>query len=74
MVNLTDLSTSQLEKQGLANTDLTSGVLIVSTQSQVCQLMENLNHMMSLLKSMVKPLKIRVIYKVNFINIKLATP
>lgn len=33
MVNLTDLSTSQLEKAGLANTDLTSGVLIVSTQS-----------------------------------------
>lgn len=32
MVNLTDLSTSQLEKAGLANTDLTSGVLIVSTQ------------------------------------------
>ncbi|MDG3146787.1 trypsin-like peptidase domain-containing protein [Streptococcus parasuis] len=32
MVNLTDLSTSQLEKVGLANTDLTSGVLIVSTQ------------------------------------------
>ena len=31
MVNLTDLSTSQLEKAGLANTDLTSGVLIVST-------------------------------------------
>ncbi|MGQ7365536.1 S1C family serine protease [Streptococcus suis] len=33
MVNLTDLSTSQLEKAGLANTDLTSGVLIISTQS-----------------------------------------
>ena len=33
MVNLTDLSTSQLEKAGLANTDLTSGVLIVSTQA-----------------------------------------
>lgn len=33
IVNLTDLSTSQLEKAGLANTDLTSGVLIVSTQS-----------------------------------------
>ena len=33
MVDLTDLSTSQLEKAGLANTDLTSGVVVVSTQS-----------------------------------------
>lgn len=33
MVNLTDLSTSQLEKAGLADSDLTSGVLIVSTQA-----------------------------------------
>lgn len=33
MVNLTDLSTSQLEKAGLSNTDLTYGVVIVSTQA-----------------------------------------
>ncbi|MEK0402000.1 trypsin-like peptidase domain-containing protein [Streptococcus suis] len=33
MVNLTTLSTSQLEKAGLSNTELTSGVVIVSTQS-----------------------------------------
>lgn len=33
MVDLTNLSTSQLEKAGLANTDLTSGVVVVSTQS-----------------------------------------
>lgn len=33
MVDLTDLSTSQLEKAGLANTDLTSGVVVVSTES-----------------------------------------
>ncbi|HFI0456981.1 TPA: S1C family serine protease [Streptococcus suis] len=33
MVNLTDLSTSQLEKAGLTNTDLTSGVIVVSTQA-----------------------------------------
>lgn len=33
MVNLTDLSISQLEKAGLTNTDLTSGVVVVSTQA-----------------------------------------
>lgn len=33
MVNLTHLSTSQLEKAGLANTELTSGVIVVSTQA-----------------------------------------
>ncbi|CYV19478.1 trypsin-like serine protease [Streptococcus suis] len=33
MVNLTTLSTSQLEKARLSNTELTSGVVIVSTQS-----------------------------------------
>ncbi|MFM0786052.1 S1C family serine protease [Streptococcus suis] len=33
MVDLTTLSTSQLEKAGLSNTELTSGVVIVSTQS-----------------------------------------
>lgn len=33
MVNLTDLSTSQLEKAGLSDTKLTSGVVVISTQS-----------------------------------------
>ncbi|HFI0613828.1 S1C family serine protease [Streptococcus suis] len=33
MVDLTTLSTSQLEKAGLSNMELTSGVVIVSTQS-----------------------------------------
>lgn len=33
MVNLTDLSTSQLEKADLSNTELTSGVVVVSTQA-----------------------------------------
>lgn len=32
MVNLTDLSLSQLERAGLTNTELTSGVVVVSTQ------------------------------------------
>ncbi len=32
MVNLTDLSTGQLEKAGLSDTKLTSGVVVVSTQ------------------------------------------
>ncbi|MDG3132920.1 S1C family serine protease [Streptococcus suis] len=33
MVNLTDLSTSQLEKAGLSDTKLTSGVVVISTQN-----------------------------------------